>query len=232
VGCYKVVIASAPESYVHILLVEDDNELAARITRGLTQAGFVVERAVDGDDGLELGLQPQVDMIVLDLGLPGRSGLEVLKEWRVRGVMTPVLILTARGTWVDKVEGLNDGADDYLTKPFHLPELVARLHALCRRGRGHASNMLKHEDLTVNLTSGEVMCGDTPLEMTALELRMLKYFMNRTRHVISQSELIDYLYNGDETRESNTIEVYVGRLRRKIGAEKIKTLRGMGYRFG
>jgi two-component system OmpR family response regulator len=217
---------------VHVLLVEDENELAARITRGLTQAGFVVDRAVDGDDGLELGLQPQIDMIVLDLGLPGRSGLDVLKEWRMRGVTTPVLILTARGTWVDKVAGLNDGADDYLTKPFHLPELIARLHALRRRGWGHASNVLKHDDLTVNLATGEVTCGDAPLELTALELRMLKYFMNRARHVISQSELVEHLYSSEEMRESNTIEVYIGRLRRKIGADKIKTLRGMGYRFG
>ncbi len=215
-----------------MLLVEDENELAARITRGLTQAGFVVARAVDGDDGLELGLQPQIDMIVLDLGLPGKSGLEILKEWRARGVTTPVLILTARGTWVDKVGGLNEGADDYLTKPFHMPELVARLHALRRRGWGHASNVLKHEDLTVNLSTGEVTCADAPLELTALELRMLKYFMNRARHVISQAELVEHLYSTDEMRESNTIEVYIGRLRRKIGAEKIKTLRGMGYRFG
>ena len=215
-----------------MLLVEDENELAARITRGLTQAGFVVARAVDGDDGLELGLQPQTDMIVLDLGLPGKSGLEILKEWRARGVTTPVLILTARGTWVDKVGGLNEGADDYLTKPFHMPELVARLHALRRRGWGHASNVLKHEDLTVNLSTGEVTCADAPLELTALELRMLKYFMNRARHVISQAELVEHLYSTDEMRESNTIEVYIGRLRRKIGAEKIKTLRGMGYRFG
>jgi two-component system, OmpR family, response regulator len=232
VGWYGAPFAVGLEFPVHVLLVEDDNDLAARITRGLTQAGFLVERAVDGEDGLELGLQPQVDMIVLDLGLPGKSGLEVLKEWRARGVVTPVLILTARGTWVDKVGGLNEGADDYLTKPFHLPELVARLHALGRRGWGHASNVLKHEDLTVNLNTGEVICGGAPVEMTALELRMLKYFMNRARHVISQAELIDYLYNGEESRESNTIEVYIGRLRRKIGAEKIKTLRGMGYRFG
>jgi len=217
---------------VHVLLVEDDNELATRINRGLTQAGFVVERAVDGDDGFELGLQSQMDMIVLDLGLPGKPGLEVLKEWRARGVSTPVLILTARGTWTDKVSGLNEGADDYLTKPFHVPELIARLHALRRRGWGHASNILKHDDLAVNLATGEVTRGDQLLELTALELRMLKYFMNRTRHVISQSELVEHLYNSDDMRESNTIEVYVSRLRRKIGAEKIKTLRGMGYRFG
>jgi len=217
---------------VRVLLVEDDNELAGRISRGLTQAGFVVDRAVDGDDGFELGLQTQIDMIVLDLGLPGRSGLEILEDWRRRNVATPVLVLTARGTWVEKVEGLNKGADDYLTKPFHLPELIARLHALRRRGWGHASNLLRYQDLTVDLASGEVLRGAEVLELTSLELRMLKYFMNRTRHIISQSELIDHLYNTEEMRESNTIEVYVGRLRRKIGSDKIKTLRGMGYRFG
>lgn len=121
---------------MHVLLVEDDNELAARIARGLTQAGFVVERAANGEDGLDLGLQPQFNIIVLDLGLPGKPGLEVLRELRAHGVTTPVLVLTARGTWVEKVAGLNEGADDYLTKPFHMPELVARLIALRRRSWG------------------------------------------------------------------------------------------------
>ncbi len=217
---------------MHVLLVEDDHDLAARTKRGLTQAGFVVELAVDGDDGLELGMQPQIEVIILDLGLPGRPGLEVLKEWRSRGVATPVLVLTARGTWIDKVGGLNEGADDYLTKPFHMPELVARLHALKRRGWGRASNLLTHDDITINLGTGEVFVGEKALDLTSLELRMLKYFMNRPRHVISQTELVEHLYNIEDMRESNTIEVYIGRLRRKIGAEKIKTLRGMGYRFG
>lgn len=217
---------------MHVLLVEDDNELAARIARGLTQAGFVVERAANGEDGLDLGLQPQFNIIVLDLGLPGKPGLEVLRELRAHGVTTPVLVLTARGTWVEKVAGLNEGADDYLTKPFHMPELVARLIALRRRSWGHASNLLKHDDLSVNLSTGEVFRGDDMLELTALELRMLKYFMNRVRHVISQSELVEHLYSTDDMRESNTIEVYISRLRRKIGSDKIKTLRGMGYRFG
>lgn len=217
---------------MHVLLVEDDDELAARIARGLTQAGFVVERAANGDDGLELGLQPQIDIIVLDLGLPGMPGLEVLRELRTRGVTTPVLVLTARGTWTDKVGGLNEGADDYLTKPFHLPELIARLNALRRRSWGRASNLLEFEGLSVNLATGEVLLAERPLELTALELRMLKYFMNRVRHIISQSELVEHLYNVDGMRESNTIEVYISRLRRKIGADKIKTLRGMGYRFG
>lgn len=217
---------------MHVLLVEDDDELGARIERGLTQAGFVVERAANGDDGLELGLQAQIDIIVLDLGLPGIPGLEVLRQLRARGVTTPVLVLTARGTWVDKVGGLNEGADDYLTKPFHLPELIARLNALRRRSWGRASNLLEYQDLSVNLATGEVMLGSAPLELTALELRMLKYFMSRVRHVISQNELVEHLYSVDGMRESNTIEVYISRLRRKIGADKIKTLRGLGYRFG
>ena len=217
---------------MHVLLVEDDDELGARIGRGLTQAGFVVERAANGDDGLELGLQPQIDIIVLDLGLPGMPGLEVLRQLRGRGVTTPVLVLTARGTWVDKVGGLNEGADDYLTKPFHLPELIARLNALRRRSWGRASNLLEYQDLSVNLATGEVLLANVPLELTALELRMLKYFMSRVRHVVSQNELVEHLYSVDGMRESNTIEVYISRLRRKIGADKIKTLRGLGYRFG
>jgi two-component system OmpR family response regulator len=217
---------------MHVLLVEDDKELASRLKRGLTQAGFMVERAVDGEDGLELGLRPQMDIIVLDLGLPGIPGLEVLREWRRRGVATPVLVLTARGTWVDKVDGLNEGADDYLTKPFHLPELIARLHALRRRSWGQVSNVLRHEDLMINLATGEVLRGDQPLDLTALEVRMLKYFMHRVRHVISQTELVEHLYATEDMRESNTIEVYISRLRRKIGSDRIKTLRGQGYRFG
>lgn len=217
---------------MHILLVKDDDELASRLERGLRQAGFVVERASDGHDGLELALQPQIDMIVLDLGLPGKSGLEVLREIRSRGITTSVLVLTARGTWADKIGGLNDGADDYLTKPFHLPELIARLNALRRRSSGHASSALVFEDLSLNVASGEVMRNGEPVDLTALELRMLKYFMHRIRHVVSQSDLVEHLYNVDDMRESNTIEVYISRLRRKIGSDKIRTIRGLGYRFG
>ncbi len=220
------------EPALHVLLVEDDDELAARIERGLGQAGFVVERAADGHDGLELALQPQMDVVVLDLGLPGKPGLEVLREIRIRGVKTPVLVLTARGTWAEKVSGLNEGADDYLTKPFHMPELIARLNALQRRSGGHASSMLTYQDLSLNVATGEVLRAGQPLEVTALELRMLRYFMHRIRHVISQSELVEHLYGVDDMRESNTIEVYISRLRRKIGPDKIKTIRGLGYRFG
>lgn len=217
---------------MHVLLVEDDDDLAGRLERGLRQSGFVIERASNGHDGLELALQPQMDVIVLDLGLPGKSGLDVLRDMRSRGVTTPVLVLTARGTWADKVSGLNEGADDYLTKPFHLPELVARLNALQRRSSGKASNLLSFDDLSLDAGTGEVRRNGQPLELTALELKMLRYFMRRARHVISHGELVDQLYSLDDMRESNTIEVYVSRLRRKIGPDKIKTIRGLGYRFG
>lgn len=217
---------------MHVLLVEEDNGLATRMSRGLTQAGFVVSRAINGNQAVTLGLQPKVEVIVLDLDLRGAAGLEILKDWRARGVAAPVLVLSSRGAGLEMSGGLDEGADDFLAKPFHLPELIARLRALRARGWGHASNLLRHGDLTVNHATGEVLRGQELLELTALELRMLTYFMNRTRHVISQGELEEHLYSASDLRESNTIEVYVSRLRRKIGAEKIKTLRGLGYRFG
>ncbi|MEZ5938248.1 MAG: response regulator transcription factor [Hyphomonadaceae bacterium] len=214
------------------MLVEDEQDLAARILRGLQQAGFVVEHARTGEDGLEMATMETYDAIVLDIGLPGMSGLEVLDAWRRQGLTTPVLILTAHGTWSEKVEGLNRGADDYLTKPFHTPELVARLNALVRRSTGLASNVLEHDDLRLDLATGQATVAGDSIDLTALELRMLKYFMTRPRRVVSQSELTEHLYSLDDARESNTVEVYVSRLRRKIGPDRIKTIRGLGYRFG
>lgn len=172
------------------------------------------------------------DLAVLDIGLPGMSGLDVLDRWRRKGLTLPVLILTAHGTWSEKVDGLNRGADDYLTKPFHTPELVARVNALVRRSAGIASNVLSSGDLELDLGTGQARVAGRPVELTALELRMLRYFMTRPQRVISQSELTEHLYAMDGMRESNTVEVYVGRLRRKIGPDRIKTLRGLGYRFG
>lgn len=217
---------------MHVLLVEEDNELATRMSRGLSQAGFVVSRAINGDLAVTLGLQAKIQVIVLDLDLRGRAGLEILKDWRAQGVAAPVLVLSSRGMGLEMSGGLDESADDFLAKPFHLPELIARLRALRMRGWGHASNLLTHGDITVNHATGEVLRGQELLDLTALELRMLTYFMNRTRHVISQDELVEHLYSASDLRESNTIEVYISRLRRKIGAEKIKTLRGLGYRFG
>ena len=178
------------------------------MTRGLQQSGFAVERAADGEDGEHLGRDQNYDAVILDLGLPQKSGLEVLEAWRNSGVATPVLILTAQGAWSDKVEGLNKGADDYLTKPFHLPELVARLNALLRRGASSGS-LMTHGDLVLNTATSEVTLDGEPLDLTAQEYRMLRYFMHRPRHIVSQSELVEHLYNLDDTRESNTVEVYV-----------------------
>lgn len=220
------------EIAIRILIVEDDDDLAERLGRSLKQAGFVIERARDGDEGYFFGKEGDFGAIILDLGLPGRQGLDVLQAWRQAGVKTPVLILTARSTWSEKVEGLNRGADDYLTKPFHTPELVARLRALIRRTAGAAGSELEHGALKLNLATSEVTLGSEAVDLTAFEFRMLKYFMHRVGHVISQDELIEHLYPVNETRESNTVEVYIGRLRRKIGAEKIKTIRGLGYKFG
>ncbi len=213
-------------------MVEDDSEIAARLVDGLTAAGFAVEHAETGLDGYAMGKDQTFDAIVLDLGLPGMEGIDILKRWRATGMSTPVLVLTARGTWSEKVEGLNAGADDYITKPFHIPEVAARLRALIRRSAGIATSTIAHGAIAVDLGSGRVTRDGEPVELTASELRMLTYFMHRLGRIIPQSELVDHLYALDESRESNTIEVYVSRLRRKLGPDLITTVRGLGYRMG
>lgn len=220
------------ETIIRILLVEDDKDLAARISRALLKSGFVVEHAATGNDGYEFGLHGNIDAAILDLGLPGKPGLDVLQSWRSKGIMMPVLVLTARSSWDEKVEGLNKGADDYMAKPFHTPELVARVRALIRRSTGKNEAVLVHDNIKVDTLTSEVRIGSEVLNLTAFEFRMLKYFMHRIGHVVSQSELIEHLYPVNETRGSNTVEVYIGRLRKKIGSDKIKTIRGLGYRFG
>ncbi len=220
------------EASIRVLLVEDDLDLAGRISRSLLQSGFVVERADNGDDGYELGLQGNIDAVILDLGLPGKTGMDVLQSWRNNGITMPVLILTARSGWAEKVEGLNKGADDYMAKPFHTPELVARLRALIRRSAGISDTVLTHLDLSLDTVTSEARLGSELLDLTAFEFRMLKYFMHRVGHVVSQTELVEHLYPINETRGSNTVEVYIGRLRKRIGSDKIKTVRGLGYRFG
>ncbi|MCF6220292.1 MAG: response regulator transcription factor [Robiginitomaculum sp.] len=214
------------------MLVEDDKDLANRISRSLLLSGFVVEHAYTGDDGYELGLLGNLSAAILDLGLPGKPGLEVLQSWRSKGIIMPVLVLTARSSWAEKVEGLNKGADDYMVKPFHTPELVARLRALIRRSMGKKDAVLVHQGLSIDTITSEARLGSEILDLTAFEFRMLKYFMHRIGHVVSQTELIEHLYPINETRGSNTIEVYIGRLRKKIGSDKIKTIRGLGYKFG
>lgn len=224
--------ASEPaRTTIRILLIEDDNDIAQRLSAGLVGAGFVVERADNGADGYAMGTEERYDAIILDLGLPQLQGLDVLRRWRAGTCSTPVLILTARGSWAEKVEGLNAGADDYITKPFHVPEVAARLKALIRRSSGLASSIVSHRSIALDTGAGTVSLNGIPVEMTAKELKMLNYFMHRIGRVVSQSELAEHLYALDEARESNTIEVYVSRLRRKLGADIIKTIRGLGYRM-
>jgi DNA-binding response OmpR family regulator len=219
------------EAEIRILVIEDDDEIAGRIAAGLTQAGFTVERADNGVDGYAMGADDDFDAAILDLGLPEMEGLDVLRRWRQEGRMLPVLVLSARGTWSEKVDGLNAGADDYISKPFHVPEVAARLKALIRRTSGHATPILTHGRVTLDTAAGRVTLGGNPVELTARELRMLNYFMHRIGRIVSQTDLAEHLYTLEESRESNTIEVYVSRLRRKLGPDVIKTVRGLGYRM-
>jgi DNA-binding response OmpR family regulator len=220
------------ESVIRILLVEDEAELASRIGKALSTAGFVVDHAGDGETGWYMGDSQPYDAIVLDLGLPAMSGLDVLKRWRRAGRTVPVLILTARSGWAERVNGLNAGADDYMEKPFRSEEIVARLRALTRRSAGAASPLLRHDDIELDAASGVVRKSGTPIELTAKELSILNYLMHRPRRIVSQAELLDHIYALDEPRQPNTVEVYVARLRKKLGHDAIRTVRGLGYRLG
>jgi two-component system OmpR family response regulator len=217
---------------IRILLVEDEVLLAERLSEGLRGARFAVDHAADGDLGWYLGSTTRYDAVVLDLGLPKMSGLEVLRRWRAAGNNTPVLMLTARATWTERVEGLNAGADDYLGKPFQIGEVVARLRALIRRARGGGGSMLHHGDLALDVAGGTLTKAGIPIAVTAGELKLLGYLLHRPSRVVSQSEIADHLYAFDSARDSNTIEVHVGRLRRKLGRDVIHTVRGLGYRLG
>jgi len=216
---------------MRILLVEDDPELARRLSDGLRREGYVVEHAATGEMGFLLGRDEDYDAAILDLGLPDLQGVEVLRRWRKADRRMPVLILSARGSWTEKVEGLNAGADDYITKPSHVQEIVARLRALMRRAAGKSSPTLVHNDIELSPALGSVSVAGKPVELTAQELRILNYFMHRHDRLISQNELIEHLYPFEEERDPNTIEVYIGRLRRKLGRDVIKTQRGLGYRL-
>jgi DNA-binding response OmpR family regulator len=217
---------------IRILIVEDDHDIGARLKEGLAGFGFVAEHVKDGGQALSFALHERFDAIVLDLGLPVLSGIEVLRGLRRAGSATPVLILTARSSWTEKVEGLNAGADDYVVKPFHVDEIAARLRALMRRVAGQATSELRHGDIVLDPVAGTAKVADRPIDLTAQEFRLLHFFLHRVGRVVTQAELVDHLYSLNEERSSNTIEVYVGRLRRKVGRDTIRTLRGMGYRFG
>lgn len=216
---------------MRLLLAEDDSELGPRLRRFLDRQGFAVDLFDNGVDAAHYGSETEYDVIVLDLGLPQRPGLEVLDDWRKKGVKTPVLILTARDTWQEKVQGLQSGADDYLTKPFHEEELLARINALIRRTAGAVSGSLIVSGLELDEQTQSVRRGDQQWQLTGTEFRLLRYFMLHPGRILSKSRLTEHVYEQDADKDSNVIEVYVNRLRQKLGSDVITTRRGQGYVF-
>jgi len=216
---------------MRILLVEDDRDLSRQLKIALSANGYVVDHAPDGEEAQFLGETEPYDAVILDLGLPKIDGVSVLERWRQRNVSTPVLILTARGAWSEKVAGFDAGADDYLTKPFHTEELLARLRALVRRSAGHAAPGLSVGGLRLDPRAARASVNGEPLRLTSLEYRLLHYLMMHHGRVISRTELVEHLYDQDFDRDSNTIEVFIGRVRKKIGSDRIDTVRGLGYRL-
>jgi two-component system, OmpR family, response regulator len=216
---------------MRILVVEDDKDLNRQLADALADAGYVVDRAYDGEEGHFLGDTEPYDAVVLDIGLPQMDGISVVERWRRGGRKMPVLILTARDRWSDKVSGIDAGADDYVTKPFHIEEVLARVRALIRRAAGHASSELTCGSLRLDTKASKADVDGVPLKLTSHEFRLLAYLMHHMGEVVSRTELVEHLYDQDFDRDSNTIEVFVGRLRKKMGIDLIETVRGMGYRM-
>lgn len=214
---------------MRVLVVEDEPDLARQLTTALSDAGYVVDLASDGEEGHFLGDTEPYDAAVLDLGLPGVDGITVLERWRRDGRTLPVLILTARDRWSEKVAGFDAGADDYLAKPFYMEELLARLRALVRRAAGHANDELECGPLRIDTRGARVTVDGNPIKLTAQEYRLLSYLTRHQGKVVSRTELTEHLYDQDFDLDSNTIEVFVGRLRRKLGVNLIRTVRGLGY---
>ena len=214
---------------MRLLVVEDDKDLNRQIVRALEQSGYAVDRAFDGEEGWHLGETEPYDAVVLDIGLPKKDGVTVLEEWRAAGRDMPVLILTARDRWSDKVQGFDAGADDYVAKPFHMEEVLARIRALLRRATGHATNEIVCGAVRLDTKAGRVVVDGAPVKLTSHEYRLLAYLMHHSGRVVSRSEIIEHLYDQDFDRDSNTIEVFIGRLRKKLGVDLIQTVRGLGY---
>ncbi len=214
---------------MRVLVVEDEPRLAKQLRATLEGAGYAVDSAADGEDGHYLGQTENYDAVILDLGLPGLDGLTVLDRWRKEGRKMPVLVLTARDTWSDKVGGLDAGADDYMAKPFQMEELIARLRALIRRAAGNASSELVAGSVRLDGRSGRVTKDGEAVKLTAQEYKLLSYLMHHKGKVVSRTELIEHIYDQDFDRDSNTIEVFITRIRKKLGAEIITTIRGLGY---
>lgn len=217
---------------MRILVVEDERRIADDVSSALAEAGYVPEVVHDGESAWFRAETDDFDALVLDLGLPKLDGLSVVRKLRAASVRTPILILTARGAWMERVEGIDAGADDYLPKPFQAEELVARVGALIRRAGGHLTPQLVYRDLNIDTRRRTVAVGGRNVELSPLEYRLLRYLLHNQGRVVSQGELIDHVYGGDHEPDSNAVEVLVGRLRRKVGAETIGTRRGHGYIIG
>src|SRR6266511_2563905 len=216
---------------MRILVVEDEASLARQLTSSIAEAGYAVDYAADGERADFLAHTEPYDAMVLDLGLPKIDGLTLLRKWRDAGLATPVLVLTARGSWREKVQGIDGGADDYMSKPFRIEEVLARLRALMRRASGQVTPELRAGHVTLDPRLARVTLAAVPVKLTSHEFRVLSYLMHHRGRVVSQAEIIEHIYAQDFDRDSNTVEVFIGRLRRKLGASLIETVRGLGYRI-
>ena len=217
---------------MRILVVEDDADLQRQLKAALEEAGYVVDQATDGEDGEFLGETEPYDAVILDVGLPGKDGIRILESWREAERNMPVLLLTARDRWTDKVAGIDAGADDYVAKPFHMEEVLARLRALIRRAAGHASAEIAIGPVTLDTRLSRLEIDGVAARLTSHEFRLISYLMHHKGETVSRTELTEHLYDQDFDRDSNTIEVFVGRLRRKLPDGFIETVRGLGYRVG
>lgn len=216
---------------MRVLVVEDDLDLNRQLVSALSEAGYAVDSATDGEDGYFLGDTEPYDLVVLDIGLPKMDGISILEQWRRSEKNMPVIILTARDRWSDKVAGIDAGADDYLAKPFHMEELLARARAQVRRASGHAKSEIECGSVRLDTKSARVTCDGHLVKLTSHEYRLLAYLMHHNGRVVSRTELVEHMYDQDFDRDSNTIEVFIGRLRKKIPADVIQTVRGLGYRM-
>lgn len=213
------------------LVVEDDKDLNRQLVTALSDAGFAVDKAFDGEEGYFLGDTEPYDVVILDIGLPKMDGISILEQWRRSERNMPVIILTARDRWSDKVSGMDAGADDYLAKPFHMEELLARVRAQVRRASGHAKSEIECGPLRLDTKAARVTLSGQQVKLTSHEFRLLAYLMHHNGRVVSRTELVEHLYDQDFDRDSNTIEVFIGRLRKKIPGDIIQTVRGLGYRL-
>jgi two-component system, OmpR family, response regulator len=216
---------------MRILVVEDEASLAKQLTSSIAEAGYAVDHAADGEQADFLAQTELYDAMLLDLGLPKIDGLTLLRNWRDAGLATPVLVLTARDSWHDKVRGIDGGADDYVSKPFRIEEVLARLRALIRHASGHLTPELRAGSVVLDPRQSRVTLDGAPVKLTGHEFRVLSYLMHHRGHVVSQAELTEHIYAQDFDRDSNTVEVFIARLRRKLGVSLIETVRGLGYRI-